>query len=337
VVYDGNRLLVQGGISEQTAPKGQIVARYETASFCFTNAIHGIKLVDPEDWQYRILLGILWSSIARYFFFLTSGNWGIWHHEIHLEDELLDLPVRFPVDGPLRKRILSIVDELRHYDPARRDILQPHGKAATLIETKRRQLETQLDDAIFELYGLNDSEIDLIRDMCNTNLEYLYSPQKGDATEPVLPDSLERNFGTMKRFPEGPIGEYLRAFIDGWRGYLDEATELNWQVYAPARGDSMLAAIFSVQEKGTEPQVICWNDKSSWEEVLARMASSTTHPFACSRIYIDGLIRAVSDEHILIIKRNEKRFWTKSMAREDAEATLVQAMNRKSIGVNATR
>jgi hypothetical protein len=333
----GNRLLVQRGIDEKTPPRGQVIARYESKPFCFTHAIYGVKLVNPEDWRYRILLGILWSSVARYFFFLTSVNWGIWHHEIHLHNELLELPVRFPDKGPLRERILSIVDELRNCSPREQGVLHGGGDSAVDIRKRRLHLETQLDEAMFELYGLSDPEIDLIRDMCNTNLEYLYSPQKGDATEPVLTGSFKRNFGTMKQLPAGLIGEYLQAFMDSWRGYLDETTELSWQVCAPSEGDSMLAAIFSVQEKGTKPQVNSWNEKSSWEEVLAHLASSTTHPLASSRIYIEGLVRAVTDEHILIIKRNEKRFWTKSMAREDAEATLVQAINRESVAANGKR
>ena len=34
---------------------------------------------------------------------------------------------------------------------------------------------------------------------------------------------------------------------------------------------------------------------------------------------------------IMLIKRNEKRLWTRSAAREDAEATLDQSMNRDKI------
>jgi hypothetical protein len=55
-------------------------------------------------------------------------------------------------------------------------------------------------------------------------------------------------------------------------------------------------------------------------------------PFGSQSIYIDGVVRAVSDEQIIIVKRNENRLWTRSIAREDAEATLVQAMNRQSVG-----
>jgi hypothetical protein len=45
-----------------------------------------------------------------------------------------------------------------------------------------------------------------------------------------------------------------------------------------------------------------------------------------SQIVLDGILHVVSDEAIIIIKRNERRFWTRSLAREDAEATLCKRM-----------
>lgn len=34
----------------------------------------------------------------------------------------------------------------------------------------------------------------------------------------------------------------------------------------------------------------------------------------------------MSDEGIVIIKKNERRLWTRSSARDDAEATIVRAL-----------
>jgi uncharacterized protein involved in tellurium resistance len=45
-----------------------------------------------------------------------------------------------------------------------------------------------------------------------------------------------------------------------------------------------------------------------------------------SQIVMEGLVHVVSKDGIIIIKRNEKRFWTRSLAREDADATLCKAM-----------
>jgi hypothetical protein len=45
-----------------------------------------------------------------------------------------------------------------------------------------------------------------------------------------------------------------------------------------------------------------------------------------SKIILDGFVHVVSDSGIILIKRNEKRFWTRSLAREDADATICKRM-----------
>jgi len=45
-----------------------------------------------------------------------------------------------------------------------------------------------------------------------------------------------------------------------------------------------------------------------------------------SQIILDGVVHAISNDAIIIIKRNEKRFWTRSLAREDATSTLCKRM-----------
>jgi type I restriction-modification system DNA methylase subunit len=84
-MFDGERLLVKRGIAQsksQYLSPGQIVARLETERFCFTHSVFCVKLLESLDSQYKIILGILWSSLARYYFFLTTSGWGRWHDEI---------------------------------------------------------------------------------------------------------------------------------------------------------------------------------------------------------------------------------------------------------------
>ena len=54
---------------------------------------------------------MFWSSLARYYYFITSGSWGLWHDEIHLEN-VKEMPIRFPTDADLRDRILHVVKKL---------------------------------------------------------------------------------------------------------------------------------------------------------------------------------------------------------------------------------
>ena len=88
----------------------------------------------------------------------------------------------------------------------------------------------------------------------------------------------------------------------------------------------MLCVVFSTQEVGHIPQFPD-NDEDAWVTVLSELNDALLVPYKSNRVYIDGIVRAVTDTDIIIIKRNEKRLWTKSMAREDLEATLLQAIN----------
>jgi hypothetical protein len=43
-----------------------------------------------------------------------------------------------------------------------------------------------------------------------------------------------------------------------------------------------------------------------------------------SQILLEGIIQIVTESTIIIIKRNEKRLWTKSIAYEDAESAITK-------------
>lgn len=316
-IYSGLRLLVKRGIEEKKSPKGMIIARIDNQEFCFRNSIHGIKLTTEEDWRYKIVLGILWSSLARYYYFLTSSSWGIWHHDIHV-DELLNLPIRFPEDETLRDELLEIVDRLRDSYPIDSMLLDNKlilrgDKPINLID-----LEHRLDEAIFKVYELSEAEKDSIRDLCNIGIEYYYDRSNSKASQQVV---------TEKQDGSDMINDYVDAFLQLWSRQLDVEDEFDWRIFAPS-GKGMVAAIFEVKRKGAlaKGQIIFSNDK--WNQILQNEFFST--PYHSRNIYLDGIARVVTHSEIIIIKRNERRFWTRSMAREDAEATLVQAMNRES-------
>jgi hypothetical protein len=304
-IYGGERLLIKRGITESGVVQGEIVARIEKRPFCFTNAINGIKLAEPESWEYQIILGIFWSSLARYFFFVTGGSWGVWHHELHLDDEILSLPVCLPEDGPLRRRLFRIVQELQHCDPD------------NAPEEHVRKLEDDLDDAVFEMYGLGEAEIDLVRDMCDVQMDFFYNGDESAAARPIDSRGAE---------------DYCRVLSHIWSKYVDPGTELRWRCHASPHDHSMLAVVFSIHGKDDELDPSP-PDEDAWTDLLRRLDSAQLYPVS-SRIYLDGMVRAVTRDAVIVVKRNEKRFWTRSMAREDAEATLVQAMTRDEGGDN---
>jgi hypothetical protein len=311
-VYSGQRLLIQRGIRERGEAKGQLVARYEETPFCFTNSINGIKLNSLAVWKYKAILGILWSSFSRYYLFITSSGWGLWHNEIHLDDELLQLPVVLDGENPATAKVISIVDKLRNYHPQKQDILHPDGVSETEIKATRCRWEAELDEAVFELYGLNEEQKDLIRDCCEVTLPFFYKPFDSIGAMPAVAyDDLTW------------IETYAKIFARRWNAYLEDDEQMRAEAHVGAHGN-MLAIEFYSADKSDN-----WNLKpkhDSWGYILDRIGKALPQPMGTSRILLDGVVHVVTDDEIIIIKRNEKRFWTRSLAREDADATLCKAM-----------
>lgn len=330
--YHGLRLIFKETIDQSSEPKGMIIAWLEDRSYSFNDSFFALKLVDCSLETYKCLLGICWSSLARYYWFLTSSNWGVWRDKL-LCGQVFDLPIKLPKSKKLKDNIISIVDKLQSFIPPNVcNIFQAEKYQPVFSNNELKEFEKRLDQAIYELYELNDAEIDLIREMCEVTLPYYYSPDKSMAGKRVLTKHLSKPYGTMESLSKNTdFSEYLKVFIQSWNPYLNEGAEFGWQVYQPEQTDSMIAVIFSVQEKSKKNSEYSIDDITCWDDVLTKLEGNSTQPFHSSLIYTEGKARAVTDDFIMVIKRNERRLWTRSMAREDAEATLVQAMNRKNM------
>jgi N-6 DNA Methylase len=326
-VYHGLRLLIKHGITQTSTTKGEIIARVESAPFCFSNSINGIKLAEPySEAQYIVVLAILWSSLARYYFFLTASKWGMWHFGIHMK-EYLSLPIRFPDDVQLEQRICRLVEQLRQSEEAGEELFS--GVDGFPVSATRHSLEYELDNAVFDLYKLSESERDLIRDMCTLGIDFFYHSFRSFAVFPItntIGDSGLIEDLPVDEEPQNPLEAYLYIFLKIWNSQLEPDLRLRWRIISPAGDFPLLALIFSTESQheridfDTEPN-------SQWSAVLQTLENELLFPYDISQIYIDGFVRAVTRSRIIIIKRNERRLWTRSAARDDAEATLLQVIN----------
>ncbi len=316
-VYHGHRLLVGRGI----VAGGRITARFESHKFCFRNSIHGVRLEGFHDWQERVLAGIFWSSFARYYFFVTAGSWGLWHDEILLEN-VEQMPICFPEDNNLRTRIVRVVEELQSLE------LQPEGLELGGLSAQKRlpQLEQQLNDAIFDLYGLTETERDLVREMCSLGLDFFYRNQKSDAVEALAPPPRSWGTHTDVAHSDSGLGSYLRIFLQVWNAELEPDGELAWRVLSPPSGAPLLAVSFVTRFKNKPVAPPSDGDAEAWRKLLKKLDKDTRLLTGSSSVFTDTFFRLIGEREMVFIKRNEARFWTRTAAREDAEAALVRLM-----------
>jgi hypothetical protein len=333
-IYEGPRLLIKRGIDQDEEAGGQIAARFETEPFCFRDSNHCAPLAHIGEEKAKALLAILWSSLTRYYLFLTSGTWGLWHDEVK-KDVLYSLPVRFPKPGAPMKKLVKAVDALRELpseiEPGTLDFSE-NGLPKDERDKVIQDLERKLDEAVFELFDLSEEEKDRIEEVCGIGLDFFYHGMKSEAVAALdWPDSLPK----MGRAADLQVGlaakseicQYLATFIDLWDAQLKEQQgQFRWRVIRPVGASTMLAAIFQTETAGDLLPDSSATAEPSWLDLLNRLGESSRQPTLARRVYIDGLVRVVTDTDIDIVKRNERRLWTKSSARDDAQATMLMAL-----------
>jgi hypothetical protein len=243
------------------------------------------------------------------------------------------MPICFPRNAALRDRIMRIVEELQRLD------LKPDGLALGGIEAQQRlpTLERALDAAIFDLYELNSAERDLVTEMCQVGLELFYRNQKSDALREVVPPA--RGVGTYAEVSQAVDGlsAYLRTFLEIWNRELAPGGELVWRLASPPSGAPLVGVWFATHYRNTPVQASSGNGAGVWRDLIAKLDQSSRLPANSSRIFIDTFFREVSEREILFIKRNERRFWTRTAAREDAESALTHLMNREDVPQDGMR
>jgi hypothetical protein len=107
--------------------------------------------------------------------------------------------------------------------------------------------------------------------------------------------------------------------------------EFAWRVLSPPSHAPLLAVSFTSLFKGNKLKGSTDSDKQTWANVLVHLRKNSQVHDDSSRIFIDTFFRYVSDSEIVFIKRNERRFWTRTAAREDAESTLTHLMNLEDV------
>lgn len=331
-LYHGPRLLIKRGVGSDEISTGRIVARYETSRFCFRHSIYCMNVAQLSAQDAKIILAILWSSLTRYYLFLTSGGWGLWHDEV-LKETLRNIPIRFPATKAVGNRIEKIVDDLRQLPNSVESgtLFDENGLTPAKRLARIRHLETALDEAVFDLFDLSNAERDRVKDLCGLGLDLLYRGMESDAVKKLAWPSDVPRFGRSsdltRTSTNNELGKYLRTYLELWDPQLkDQNGRLRWRVVQPPGESPMMALIFQTENNDDELPAPSTNDEQAWHDALGKVNEFSRQSEGSRRIYVDGMVRVVTDTDIVIIKRNERRLWTPSAARDDAEATMVLAL-----------
>jgi len=265
-----------------------------------TTSLRGI-CGPKEDRDLLIFLAaFLDSSLARYFLFQTSSNWGILRPEVHVE-ELLRLPFPLPDACPDPQRASEIVREVsRIVTAAATAAAEPLADRDGLVRGARLEIE-RLVDEYFDILALEKALID-------DTVQITIPSVQPNRTRPAVP--------TINPSQQRQRDDYTRCLcetLNGWakngpfvvRGRSSASEQLGI-------GVAVLQKTRNV-ESATEPG----DDLSDLLAALQRLRTATSHKFNTLEI-IRGA-KVFDQDRLYLVKPIAQRFWTQTAALNDAD------------------
>jgi hypothetical protein len=245
---------------------------------------------------------ILNSSVSNYFLFLTSSSWGVERDELFTQD-LSRLPIPTPnaENANLVSKIVAIEQQLR-----------------TSTSAEHQNVKHQLNEAVFELYGLDQTEKVLVEDGVNLTINLRMEREASIAlSKPTLAE--------LKLYALQLIG-VIQPFLQTLRERVLVADVIQ------VNNSPLQIVKFSFLLAPGREYVVQANEVQELKAVLNRIAEQLPQQIA-DRIYTRRDLRIYTGQDIYIIKPAQKRYWSRSAGLNDADLILSEHLrvNRAAI------
>jgi len=293
-LFNAPLILVKEGLKNN-----RFCAAYVSFKAVFLNAVYGINSTTYSPTFLKTLVGYLNSKFATYYLFFMSSTWGIERERVKL-NELLSIPIIRFTDEYLDS-IAKKVDKIIHLksDPF------------TDKESYLQPVEEQLDILFYKGLGFSSIEIILIEDFFHSTLNFFFKKNKSPA---LFSSSIEEN----KRY-----AQYLCKSYNDYIDYDEDLTAWSIVFDLNSRVPLNVVVLYLNQEK--EADSVIQLPQKEIGKILKQMEEYTYQEYAES-IYYRRFFRYYDDDKVYIIKPNEKRFWSRSMAINDADEIVAEIL-----------
>jgi hypothetical protein len=272
---------------------------YDTS---FKKTIYGIHIESGEK-ELKLLSTFLNSKLASYFLFLTSSSWGIERERV-IPKEILQLPnLCFSLPDDKKEAIINCMDEII--------ALKKQNLPIYSIET----IEKKIDTLFYEALDLTANDVVLIEDLINLTLDGFQNKKESRAFHPTTIDEMQDYSTFLCR----SINNFLKfgSTFTAWITVFPIPPRIPLNIVALRFNKEQVAGFV---EKNTHYDIA---------KIVKEIEDYTYQEFAES-IYYRKYVKYYSGDTIYIIKPNEKRFWSRSSALNEADEIIAEIMSKKS-------
>jgi len=287
-------------VKEMVVGHPRVIAAVASQDLVFTASYFGVSLSTRHKPSAHLLAAILSSAFASWFFELTASEFGIYKRRLLLRDfEVLPVPdFKSSLDSEAGQRVLAIEKAMR----TRPNV--DHDWSA-------------LDDAVFDLYGLRDSDRIVVRD------GYVRAGWQWDEG---------RAISVMPADSRGDVAEYAKTFLSVMNGWFSARRKrhMRAEVIDLPLGAALRVVRFVIEEGVGEPTVSTVAPQGPLADVLARIGTRLKVKIATA-LSADRELRVHGRDEVVIIKPAARRHWMGVAALEDADAVVAESFSGGSL------
>lgn len=266
----------------------------------YTDAYFAASLPISHKQSAHLLAAILGSSLASWFFLMTSSEFGIWKRKLLISD-VVSMPVpdlKQAIKSEAGKQLLQIEKGLR--TPA--------------IEGKNWAL---LDEAVFDLYNIDEVDRVVVR---SGLFRASWQWQAGQLTS-VAPADVRADITSY--------AEVFMSVISGWLSARNKR-HMRAEVFDLPMRDALRVVRFVLEDGPGNATVDVVKPQGELNDILASIGKRLKVKLATA-LSGERELRIHGRDEVVIIKPAARRYWMGVSALEDADAVVAESF----IGGNA--
>ena len=280
--------------------KGFTSTAFADVDVSFQDAVRGIHGPTGDRELLVFLAAYLRSSLARYFLFHTSSNWGISRQEVHVE-EMLRLPLPLPEQQPDPKRSRQIVREVtKLVDDAARNADADFVDRAGIVRAASEKIEPLIEE-YFDIIPLEKSLVD-------DTVRVVIESTRPTRAQKVVPTLIPATIAQQQAY-RGRVCEML----NGW------AKSGPFAVRGQVHGSGLLGVGVAVFEKVERARVNEAMPDAGKSLIQVLDAVRKAIPRKAATLDVVRGVMVFDRNRLYVVKLIGQRFWTQTAAMNDAD------------------
>lgn len=293
--FTNPHIVVKKGLEQNS-----VCASFIEKECSFRDGVYGFYTYEENIDELYLLLSYFNSKLSSYYLFMTISSYGIEREQI-MKNEYLSIPINLNEKQSL-------------------DIKKATKEALTRLKSetfwdnafKSREIEEyineNIDTVIYESFGLSINDINLLNDSIEYNIDLFHKQEKSIALYPVLSNQ-PSEYAQI-------ISTELNDFLDGQDLFV------NTTVYNVNRFTPLM--MIKLSHEKTKKDIFVSDENI--DEELKKLDQYLWEQKA-KNIYFRKKLNYKKEEDFYIIRPNQRRFWSQSMAMEDASELILEILN----------